>query len=298
MSAQFMNMLANMAPRSNSRSLEDLRDSTDALKGMDAMELRGWASKNPMVPSRDMTDPLGQALLSFLHGNDHALKDYASTQKDLRGEEKLAQELYTTRWGPTRIGIYNVLLIFMTTNPDSKARLLNLTRYLIEEIKVPTDASDVTGASALYWSNSTKPHTQPALAQLLFDAGSSVNHRNRFGNTCGSEIAQVDFSGDTSVNVAMLSWYVEHGGDVDGKDNDGMNVRMLVEMMTKRVPAMGEVLKRGRRERKEGECENCGRKPGGDRVFANCSRCKKVRYCAQECQRVDWKAHKKICVAA
>lgn len=292
-----MNMLANMAPRSN-RSLEDLRNSTDPLKGMDAMELRGWASKNPMVPSRDMADALGQALLSFLHGNNTTVQDYISTRKDSLGEEALGRDLYAARWGPTRIGIYNVLLVFMTTNPDSKTRLLDLARYLIHEINVPTTASDVTGATALYWSISTKPYAQPEFAQLLFDAGASVNHRNRFGNTCGSEIAQVDFSGDTSVNVAMLRWYVEHGGDVDGKDNDGMNVRMLAEMMSKRVPKMAEVLTRGRGERKEGECGNCGREPGGDRVFANCARCKKVRYCAQECQKVDWKAHKKMCVAA
>ena len=28
-----------------------------------------------------------------------------------------------------------------------------------------------------------------------------------------------------------------------------------------------------------------------------CSRCQAVRYCSRECQRADWKAHKRMCVA-
>jgi hypothetical protein len=29
-----------------------------------------------------------------------------------------------------------------------------------------------------------------------------------------------------------------------------------------------------------------------------CSRCQAVRYCSRECQRTDWKAHKRLCAAA
>jgi hypothetical protein len=28
-----------------------------------------------------------------------------------------------------------------------------------------------------------------------------------------------------------------------------------------------------------------------------CSRCQAVRYCSRECQRTDWKAHKRLCAA-
>lgn len=180
--------------------------------------------------------------------------------------------------------------------PENKENILASTRYLVQELKVPVDGTDATGASALYWAISTKPFTQPDLAQMLFDAGGSVNQKNRFNATAAAEIAQVDFTADTKRNVDMMKWYIEHGGDVESKDSDGMNVKMLIEMMRKRVPGMEVVVKKGKGARKEDECANCGRKPGG-KIFAACARCKRARYCSQECQKIDWKGHKKTCKA-
>jgi hypothetical protein len=281
-----------------SSTLADLVSSTDPLTGMDALELRGWASQNPIVPSRDLGDPLGKAMLAALQGEENALRNYLDVQTKELGDETVLKELSEARWGPTRVPIYNVILIFFIHRPGSKAQLLELTRHLAYEIKVPVDGRDVTGATALYWSISTKPFTEPEFAQVLFDAGGDVNEKNRFGGTAASEIAQADLAGDTSRNVAMLKWYIEHGGDVDVKDNDGMNVRMLVDMMQKRVPALMEVVKNGKGPRKEGQCANCGRSPGGAKTFSTCSRCKQARYCSQNCQKVDWKMHKKTCTAA
>ena len=176
--------------------------------------------------------------------------------------------------------------------PDSKQHLLDLTLYLTQDLKVPVTGTDAIGTTALYSAISCKPFAATDYAQLLFNAGGSVNAKTRFGGNVGSEIAQADVHGDTSKNVAMMKWFVEHGGDVDAKDNDGMNVKTMVEMMRKRVPRMAEVVKAGRGERKEGMCARCGRVEGGLKA---CMKCKKVRYCGQECQRVDWKAHKKSC---
>ncbi len=35
-----------------------------------------------------------------------------------------------------------------------------------------------------------------------------------------------------------------------------------------------------------------------DEASSVCSRCQAVRYCSRECQRADWKAHKRVCAAA
>jgi hypothetical protein len=262
---------------------------------MDAMELRGMASQNPMVPSRDLTDSLGHSILAFCEGSSGAVKTHVDARIEALGKEAAVKEIYDKRWGPTKIPIFNVILQFFTFAPQLEAQLLDLARYLARDVGVGVDGTDVTGASALYWSISTKPYANTDFAQLLFDAGASVNQKNRFGGTAASEIAQVDFAGDTARNVAMLKWYVEHGGDVDAKDNDGMNVRMLVDMMKKRVPGLTDVLAQGKGARMQGECENCARK--GREGFKLCSRCKAVRYCCVDCQKVDWRAHKKGCKA-
>lgn len=39
-------------------------------------------------------------------------------------------------------------------------------------------------------------------------------------------------------------------------------------------------------------CVNCGTKSEN---MKKCSQCKSARYCSSECQRADWKKHKKIC---
>jgi hypothetical protein len=266
---------------------------------MDAMELRGWASQNPRAPSRDLTDPLGEALFATLQGQNDALSDYLTERQKTASKEELLKEMYEKRWGPTKIPIFNVILPFLyVSKPEQKPRLLDLTRHLVDDIGVGVDGTDVNGSTALYWAISTKPFVEPEFAQILFDAGCNLNQKNRFGCTAASEIAQADLGGDTSKSVKMLKWYVQHGGDVEVKDNDGMNVKMLVEMMEKRVPAMAQVLREGRGVRKEGQCANCGREPKGEKALLTCSRCKKTRYCSGECQKVDWKGHKKGCKAA
>jgi hypothetical protein len=282
-----------------SSSLDDLRSSNEKLSGMDAMELRGFASKSPMIPHRDLTDPLGKALMADFQGQSGALRAYLDKRlSSLNGDTAtLVKELYEKRWGPTKIPIFNVILQFLIFNPENKSQILKTTKYLANDLNVPADGTDMTGASSLYWAISTKPYTETEYAQVLFDAGASVNQKNRFNGTAASEIGQVDFTADTKKNVQMMKWYIEHGGDVDAKDNDGMNVRMLAEMMRKRVPAIEEVVKKGRGTRKDHQCENCGRKASSERPFSTCSRCKGVKYCSQECQKVDWKGHKKSCRA-
>ncbi|CAK4661259.1 hypothetical protein LEN26_011825 [Aphanomyces euteiches] len=43
------------------------------------------------------------------------------------------------------------------------------------------------------------------------------------------------------------------------------------------------------------ECQGCGKTPSNQKSFKSCSRCKRARYCSQECQRAHWPEHKKLC---
>lgn len=46
----------------------------------------------------------------------------------------------------------------------------------------------------------------------------------------------------------------------------------------------------------EDECENCKATDAKDgKPLKACSKCKKIFYCCKECQKGDWKKHKKIC---
>ncbi|ORM39745.1 uncharacterized protein BXIN_0128 [Babesia sp. Xinjiang] len=44
-------------------------------------------------------------------------------------------------------------------------------------------------------------------------------------------------------------------------------------------------------------CENCNKEDTKESPLKICSRCKKVKYCSVECQKDDWRFHKRICNA-
>lgn len=43
-----------------------------------------------------------------------------------------------------------------------------------------------------------------------------------------------------------------------------------------------------------GSCSTC-RKPQSEVTLKNCAKCKSQLYCSRECQKADWKNHKKLC---
>ena len=42
-------------------------------------------------------------------------------------------------------------------------------------------------------------------------------------------------------------------------------------------------------------CTTCKKGPPEIQNMKNCAKCHKTPYCSRECQKADWKAHKKIC---
>lgn len=45
-------------------------------------------------------------------------------------------------------------------------------------------------------------------------------------------------------------------------------------------------------------CSNCGKDPEPLKPFSRCAKCRFPSYCSKECQKVHWKAHKKVCSAS
>lgn len=45
------------------------------------------------------------------------------------------------------------------------------------------------------------------------------------------------------------------------------------------------------------QCDGCKKTESKDLSLKKCNRCKSASYCSRECQKSNWKAHKKFCVA-
>ncbi|EED77867.1 predicted protein [Postia placenta Mad-698-R] len=192
----FLRTLAAWADTGQGRSLSELLNSNDPLQGPESQRLRSYFTSNWMEPDRDL-DEYGRRIM---------MGDLASVQDDFARRESqhmaeadtteaaradAAQELYSLRWGPTRVPIFNLILLCTLIEPRSRAGHLAIARWLIADAKVPVDGTDLSGSQAIYHTISTKPTFDPEYGQLLYDAGANVNHRNRYGGTAAHEMALI-----------------------------------------------------------------------------------------------------------
>jgi MYND finger len=247
-----------------------------------------------MVPNRDL-DEYGKLLT---YGDlDLVRLDFFARGLDA------AQQIYGLRWGPTQVPIYNLLALFTRLNPHLRTAYIKIASFLIKEAKVPVDGTDLSGTTALSHCFSTKPGLDFEYAQLLYDAGGDVNHRNRYGCTVAQEIVQVYILNDKTVVAnakKAFEWFLTHGGNVNIADGDGCTVRhmLFATALKYAIPEFIKVLeKEDKRRAAKGDasCKLCGRE---DKKLLFCGRCKKVRYCqppGRMCQKTDWPNHKKEC---
>ncbi|GBE90059.1 hypothetical protein SCP_1800810 [Sparassis crispa] len=267
-----------------------------------------------MEPSRDLDSFGGMLLMGEL---ERIKADYANRVSRIQSRagseeaarEGAAKELFALHWGPTRVPIYNLLLLSTLIYSPCRSKHLAIARWLITEAEVPVDGTDLSGSTALYHAISTKPSFDTEYGQILHDAGASVNHRNRYGGTAAHEMSLIWQPQNKSLVERAadgLKWYLDHGGNIDIKDNDGMSVRFAVDSTRKLVlrgitdMAIWDVVdKEDKRRKRLGNkcCTFCGREPEGDVKLLLCSQCKSASYCAppRKCQKQDWPRHKEAC---
>jgi len=72
----------------------------------------------------------------------------------------------------------------------------------------------------------------------------------------------------------------------------------IVKLEQAEQAAKAEVKKEEERQLKRAArvCQLCGKEAG--KSWKKCSICRLGRYCSEECQRADWKKHKKSCKKA
>ena len=117
-----------------------------------------------------------------------------------------------------------------------------------------TTGTDISGATALMHSISTKPYFDPEFAQLMLDAGGDINRRDRFGGIAAHDIATVQLLYDHTAHEKAgraLQWFLEHGGNLDVEDGDGICVRQIIaslEMTDRTLKAVVDLVEQQKSE--------------------------------------------------
>ncbi|KAJ7593848.1 hypothetical protein C8J56DRAFT_925315 [Mycena floridula] len=280
----------------------------EILKGAESQRLRTFCTREMLDIDRDL-DPYGNLLCS---GNFAGVKDDFSARvasfrdqglAEDEARQKAADGIYQMRWGPTEVPVYNILGLLVQIIPYNRPQYLLMARYLIEEAKVPVNGRDLSGTCALSHTFSTKPALDLAYAQILYDAGGEVNARNRYGGTVAHEIVTI-WNKETVKAEIALKWFLNHGGNLDIADGDGVTPRAVLKKLFKGGIVGRSTMKiveeedQRRRAIRKTCCALCGREEG---VSLRCKRCKTVLYCSPSvrgCQLLDWPRHKLVCKAS
>ncbi|KAF8799057.1 hypothetical protein BYT27DRAFT_7121126 [Phlegmacium glaucopus] len=299
--------LAKYHDTGEGRTLEELKRSTEVLRGQESLRLRTFCTNTRMVPARDLDNEYGRLLFEGrldLIALDYTnrLHDKPETMSAEATMAAVAQDIFELRWGPTSVPLYNLLGLLSQIVPERRLEYMELAEFYIK-FHVPVNGKDMSGTTALSHCFSTKPSFDLEYAQMLYDAGGDVNNRNRYGATVAHEIVVVYDPSDRIIvekATQSLEWFLTHGGSVDIADGDGVTPRTICDTLKGAIPAFKRLVEREDERRKlEGlsRCYLCGTNEG---KLLSCGKCKKAKYCSPQlrgCQKWDWPRHKKECKA-
>jgi hypothetical protein len=160
------------------------------------------------------------------------------------GIEGARRALAEISYGPTKIPIFNYILQLTVLDPENRPRYIAYVRYLALEAKVPVDSADLSGTTALMYSISTKPYLDMEMADILLEAGGNINHRNRYGCVAAHDIVMAKSYSPEGKKKTLdaLKYFVEHGGDVNIADGDGLTAKYVGLKVARLIPEMAPLL--------------------------------------------------------
>lgn len=118
-----------------------------------------------------------------------------------------------------------------------------------------TPGTDISGNTALMHSIATKPCFDPEFAQIMLDAGGDINRRDRFGGTAAHDITTVQVLYNQTAHekaCRALQWFLEHGGNPEIADGDGISARQIIAGLRQTDRALSEVMDRVEQQQIEG----------------------------------------------
>ncbi|KAG6877909.1 hypothetical protein C0993_002395 [Termitomyces sp. T159_Od127] len=160
-------------------------------------------------------------------------------------------------------------------------------RFLITR-GLNVDIPDIAGWTALQHVVIGQSLRVDLLHELL-KSGANVNHQNRYGEVALFGAYQKNYTN-------AIDLLLEYGADLDIPEADGFTPRQTFLKFGPKVTAVVQkwIRKRNGQEapRNGKRCDSCG---ATDIPLKNCAKCRVARYCSVECQKKDWRFHKKSC---
>eukprot|EP00026_Physarum_polycephalum_P003297 Phypoly_transcript_03307.p1 GENE.Phypoly_transcript_03307~~Phypoly_transcript_03307.p1 ORF type:complete len:548 (-),score=82.99 Phypoly_transcript_03307:692-2335(-) len=189
---------------------------------------------------------------------------------------------------------------------------LELVHFLLDECHVEVDQKDDAGYTALLMAIKTGNLN---IADVLLAHGADINSKTRDGETAlilathfnnekavayalthKCSINEQDSFSHTALHYAATTGYtnilnllLQAGANTDIKNDKGFSAYDLAKINKRhecRKILLGIV---GEQVSFCAKCDNQGTN------MMVCSRCRCVKYCGKECQKADWKEHKKEC---
>ena len=106
-------------------------------------------------------------------------------------------------------------------------------------------------------SISTKPYFDPEFAQVMLDFRANINRRDRCGGVAAHDITTIQLLRDDVAHEKAgrsLQWFLEHGGNIDIKDGDGVSARDIIGSLKMTDRTLSKVV--DRYEERKGEGSN------------------------------------------